>query len=127
MATLEDTLNQISPTFIGEDKITVQVAQTSLPLDVSKAIILQFTYGLTGTAGVVLPLILQVQPAFGDGTGYFTKTFNRSRPNQFTFRVNSAGQYLVLLREFSHNNWQGRLLIDVAGESFSQIQISERI
>ena len=71
--------------------------------------------------GVVLPLILQVQPAFGRGVGYFEKVFRKTRPNSFAFSVPSAGQYLVLLRECFHNRWQGRLLIQVEGEEFTQI------
>lgn len=116
-----DILDRISPTYIGEDKITLAVDQTSLPLSTATAITITFDYTQTGTTGVVLPLVLQVQPMFGDGTGYIRKVFNRTVPNRYTFRLTSAGQWLVVLKEYSHNQWQGRLIINVGGEQFSQI------
>ena len=112
---MSEVLDRISPTFIGSDAITIEVDQVSQPLLAERAIILNFNYDDTLPNGVRLPLILQIQPAFGDGTGYFRKIFSRSVPSSFAHTYPSAGQYLILLREFGHNNWQGRLLIEVGG------------
>lgn len=119
---MSTNLELISPPTIGSDQIVLSVDPVSRPLLESRVISINFDYSDTFPAFVVLPLILQVQPAFGRGVGYFTKVFRRVVPNSFAFTVPGAGRYLVLLRECGHNYWQGRLLIDVAGEEFSQIQ-----
>lgn len=119
---MSENLDLISPPTIGQDMIAITVDPVSLPLLVSRVITLNFDYAATFPAGVVLPLILQVQPAFGRGAGYFEKVFRRTRPNSFAFAVAGAGEYLVVLRECGHNYWQGRLLLEVEGEEFSQIQ-----
>lgn len=115
-------LDIISPTFIGTDTIVITVDPVSQPLLAGRTITLNFDYSDAEPGGVVLPLILQVQPAFGRGAGYFEKVFRKRALNSFAFTVASAGQYLVVLRECWHNSWQGRLLLEVAGEEFSQIQ-----
>lgn len=119
-------LDRVSPTFIGEDRITITVDPVSLPLLAFSIITLNFDYSQTAPVGVVLPLIMQVQPGFGRGAGYFEKVFRRQRPSQFAFSVDSAGRYLVLLKERGHNFWQGRLIFEVEGETFSQIQSSRQ-
>jgi hypothetical protein len=117
-------LDLISPTYIGQDKIGITIDPASLPVLSGGIITLAFDYSDALPEGVVLPLKLIVQPAFGDGTGYFEKTFRRSVPTSYAFTVLGAGRYLAVLKELGHNSWQGRLLIDVAGEKFSQIQSS---
>jgi len=117
-----DILNTISPTYIGQDKIGITVDAVSQPVMVSKIITLNFDYSETLPVGVVKPLKLHVQPAFGSGAGYQEFLFDLFVPNSFAFRVFAAGQYLVLLRELAHNQWQGRLLLDVKGDPFAQVQ-----
>ena len=119
---MSEILDLISPPTVGSDQIVISVDPVSLPLLAARVITLNFNYQTTFPAFVSLPMILQVQPAFGRGAGYFEKVFRRRVPNSFAFTVPGAGQYLVLLRECGHNFWQGRLLLDVAGEQFSQIQ-----
>jgi hypothetical protein len=40
-----------------------------------------------------------------------------------SFRPRGAGRYLVLLREQSHNRWQGRLEVEVTGEQFDDVEV----
>lgn len=121
---MNETLDAISPDTIGEDKIGIAVDASSLPLLVNRAITLHFDYSATFPEGVVRPLKLQVQPAFGDGTGYFEVEFHRNVPRSYAFTLRSAGKWLVLLREIGHNSWQGRAVLDVGGDPHTQTQIS---
>ncbi len=119
---MSENLDLVSPVDMGSDKIVVTVNNpTGEQLLVGTPITLDFDYSLTFPAFVKLPLILQVQPAFGRGVGYKETIFRDRVPNSFAFQVPGAGQYLAVLRECFHNRWQGRILIDVAGEEFSQI------
>ncbi len=120
------TIDLISPRTIGEDKIGITVDPISLPLLVGVPVTLNFDYSRTVPSGVVLPLILVVQPGFGRGAGYFTKVFRKKRPGSFAFSLPGAGQWLAVLRECGHNYWQGRIVLDMAGEQFSQIQSSRQ-
>jgi len=119
---MSEILDLISPATVGSDQIKISVDPASQPLLAANVVSLNFDYSDTWPAYVSLPLILQVQPAFGRGAGYFEKQFSRVVPSGFAFTVPGAGQYLVVLRECAHNYWQGRLLIEVGGEEFSQIQ-----
>lgn len=115
-------LDLVSPVDMGSDKITVTVNNPGGgALLVGTPITLDFDYSRTFPAFVKLPLILQVQPAFGRGVGYKEITFDKQVPNSFAFQVPGAGQYLAVLRECFHMRWQGRILLQVEGEEFSQI------
>lgn len=121
---MSELIDIISPDTIGEDKIGITVDPSSQPLLVGRTITLHFDYSAAQPMGVKRPLKLQVQPAFGSGVGYFELEFMRVIPRSYAFTLQSAGVWLVLLRETGHNFWQGRLLLDVGGDKFAQIQTS---
>lgn len=122
-----DNLDLVSPLNMGSDKIGVTVNNpTGEALLTNLPITLDFDYSDTLPAGVVLPLILQVQPSFGRGVGYKQFIFRDRAPNSFAFQLPGAGQYLAVMRECFHNRWLGRIILDVAGEEFSQIQSSRQ-
>ena len=123
---MADQLDIISPTNIGADKIVITVDPVSEPMLAQRVITLNFDYGATAPGGVVLPIILQVQPTFGRGAGYFEHVFRRQRPSSYAFTLPSAGLWLVVLRECFHNQWQGRIQLEVGGEEFSQILSSRQ-
>jgi len=118
---MSSILDTIAPVYIGRDMITITPDPSSV-LIVGGVITLNFDYSATKPNGVVKPLKLHIQPAFGNGAEYREELFDIFVPDQFAFQVRSAGQYLVLLRELAHNQWQGRLLIDVAGDPFAFIR-----
>jgi len=119
---MTQTIDSISPTFIGADMIDITIDDVSKPLTVGKVITLNFDYARTLPGGVTRPLKLVIQPAFGSGAGYVEETFDTFIPSSFAFRVQGAGQYLVILREVYHNQWQGRVLLDVAGDQFQEVR-----
>lgn len=119
---MSELLDLISPVDMGSDKIVLSVDNLNDgALLVSRPITLLFDYSLAAPNGVVLPLVLQVQPAFGSGVGYVEKVFRRFAPESYAFTVPSAGIYLAVLRECYHQRWQGRILFEVEGDEFSQI------
>jgi hypothetical protein len=112
----------ISPVTIGSDKITLTVDDGSLPLQTFKPITVNIDYTPAGTDGINVPLELVIQPESGDGgagNGYFRDVYYRAAPDTITFTPSKANKYFILLKEMFHNRWQGRLIVDVAGDKFS--------
>jgi hypothetical protein len=123
---MTEIIDTISPVYIGEDKFTLTIDEASKPLLSYKPLSINIDYSEADPEGVVLPIIIVVQPAFGDGTGYIKKTFSRSAPSTFSFFASAgAGDYLILVREYGHNQWQGRLVITVGGDDIASL-ITER-
>jgi len=123
-------LDIMSPTYIGEKKLTVEVDPAS-ELLTNRPITINFGYDNAIVSNfnhsVNLPLQLIVQPGFGEGgtgNGFISKTFRQSRPSSYTFSVPSSGNYLVTLREMYHNRWFGSLTISVTGDEFSRLVTS---
>jgi hypothetical protein len=115
------TVDEISPSTIGEDKITLTVDDDSAT-ETFKPLIVNIDYSATEPEGVMVPLEMIVQPGFGTGTGFKREIFRNRPPRSFTFVPTEAGVYLLRLKELYHNRWQGRLLVTVAGEEFSQLE-----
>ncbi len=111
-------LDEISPLFIGEDRIKLSI-DPALTILSDRAVTVDLDYTDAGGIGAVVPpIILTAQPAFGDGTGYVEKIFRGNPPTTFTFRPRGAGEWLIVAKESAHNLWQGRLIIQVEGEEF---------
>lgn len=114
----------LSPEFLGAERITI-TPDPNTSFNSLQPITVLFNYDLAEPEGIVLPLQLIVQPTIGpggDGSGYTEHLFDEIRPSSYTFRVPGAGQHLIVLREYYHNRWFGRLLIDVQGDEFSQVE-----
>ena len=115
----------ISPVYVGEDKISITVAEESKPLLALRPITVNIDYSGAGTDGITLPLRFIVQPGFGEGGpagGYIEKIFRRDKPTSYTFTPIGAGDYLILIKETGHNRWQGRLVVTVGGDQFSTVE-----
>jgi len=112
-------IDTVSPLEVGEDRIVITLDPTTLAIEGTPIAVLFDYTDADEDGGVVLPLLVSVQPAFGNGEGFQQKTFRLTRPRQFTFLVDKAGQYLITIRESAHNKWQGRLLLDVDGNRFT--------
>lgn len=126
---MSETLDRVSPAFVGEDRITIHVEEESYlagSLVALRPITLTFNYSEAEPEGLILPLEIQVQPKFGDGTGYICRVYRRTFPTSFTFKPPLAGGYLILIRELFHNQWQGRTTLDVQGDPFGDVQIALR-
>lgn len=122
-------IDTVSPNYLGEARIGVSVNSACEPLMTFKRVIMDFEYGDASPEGVVLPLELIVQPAFGGGgvaNGYRRVVYRKTAPESASFTVPSAGDYLILLREMAHNQWHGKLVITVGGDPVSTGSLRER-
>lgn len=110
-------IDELSPAYIGEDKIGLSLDVSTTPALAMKAVQVNVDY-TDAEGGVALPLDMIVQGPTEDG--YIERTFRRFRPNTLSFVPATAGEHLVLLREQAHNRWVGRLRVTVQGDSFSK-------
>jgi hypothetical protein len=123
------TIDTLSPTFAGEDRIGLALAPDSEPLLPWIPVTVDVTYEDADPEGIALPLVFTVQPMGekgGAAQGYKRDTLRITAPTALTFTVPAAGQYLVTLKEWMHNRWQGRLVITVEGDSFGDDIVRER-
>lgn len=126
---MSETQDRVSPAFVGEDKIKIIIDEDSFragQLVANHTITARFDYSDADPEGVELPITVELQPGFGDGTAYRRVVFSRFVPTTFAFKVTGAGKYFILIRERFHNNWQGRIDIEVEGDPFNDFQISQR-
>lgn len=123
-------IDLVSPITLGSKLLKIEVDESSQPLLNNHPIKVNFNYDdADDVGGVILPLILTIQAAefLGEAGGYRRKFFKRSTPASYTFTVPSSGEYLVTLREFAHNRYQGRLQITVGGDQVPTRSARERL
>ena len=122
-------IDLVSPITLGAKLLKIEVDESSEPLLNYQPIKVNFNYDdADAVGGIILPLILTIQAAefLGEDGGYRRKFFKRSAPSSYIFTVPSAGEYLVTLREFAHNRYQGRLQITVGGDQVPVRSARER-
>lgn len=105
-------LDELSPLYLGEDRIVLSLMSGLTPR-AFRSIIIDVDYAAADPQGVVLPLKLIVQgPSSGS---YQTRIFSRVAPARLAFMPREGGSHLVVLREVAHNRWFGRLRFTVDG------------
>jgi len=122
------TIDKISPFDLGEDKFDLELNSSSQTL-AGLPVWIDIGYTQVPQSGLVFPLELIVQPAFGDGGvegGYIREKYTRTAPSSYMFIPPSAGRYLIVLKELFHNRWQGRLVVTVSGDEFSRVDTLAR-
>ncbi len=112
-------IDQLSPAYIGEDKITLELDPSTSSPRVFQSVQVNVDYSPADPSGVVLPLELIVQGP--TKASFIEKVFRKFAPENISFKPIAAGEHLILLREVAHNRWVGRLRIQVSGDSFEQV------
>ena len=107
------SLDEICPPYVGEARLVLQLQSTGTVRAFEHASIL-VDYSATAPEGVVLPLELLIQGP--SPQSYARRVFLRSRPTALIFTPREGGAHLLTLREFAHNRWWGRLVVDVQGQ-----------
>lgn len=105
-------LDEISPLYLGEDRIDLAVAVGS-ELRAYRSVVLTVDYERAEPEGVMLPLEMIVQgPSQGS---YQRRVFSRLAPGALAFMAREGGSHLIILREVAHNRWFGRLVVSLTG------------
>lgn len=108
------TVDDIAPSYLREERIDLTLAVGQPEPRAFFAILCDVGTLRTKPAGLVLPLILEVQ---GPSAASYERTeYHHAVPGQIVFVPREGGRHLVTLREAAHNRWFGSLRVDVAGE-----------
>lgn len=111
---MSSLLDEISPRYMGEDRIRLTLAETNQLLQVFTPIRIAVDLSRCLPQGVVLPLEFTVSPPSG-ATGSRT-VYRRFAPSTLVFTPREGGSHLVRLAELDHNRWWGALVLDITGD-----------
>lgn len=113
------TLDELCPSYVGEDRITLALSEDTLNPRAFSAVDVTIDYDdADADGGVVLPL--EVTVTAPSPSGFVKHTYRSNRPTLYTFKPREGGKHLVRVREIGHNRWFGALVIDVAGDKLRQ-------
>lgn len=109
---------EISPRYLGEDRIRLSLAQNSTNPRAHDVVEVDVDYSAVGESGVAVPLELTIT---GPSAASFQRRyFRRVAPSSVSFVPIEGGTHLLRIREVGHNRWVGLLTIDVAGTVLSE-------
>jgi hypothetical protein len=115
-------IDEISPPYIGEDKLVLTLADPSLHLLAFQPFQVNIDYSATMPEGTALPMELVLQGPKAEQ--HKRRLFRRARPSSVILVPENRGRHFILFRELGHNRWQGRLEVDVEGDD---LQSEDRI
>ena len=107
------TIDELAPRYVREKKLDLQLEPGGESPQAFVPVVVLVSYDRTLPAGIMLPLIFQVQGP--SSSSYRQRVFSRFAPAQVIFTPREGGRHLVVLREAAHNRWWGSLAIEVAG------------
>ena len=109
MSTSQD---ELCPPDFGEDRLDLSLL-TSGKVRAFIQLSIAVNYARALPEGTTLPLEMIVQGP--SPQSYVRRVYSRSRPTVLLFSPKEGGSHLVVLREFAHNKWWGRIVIPVEG------------
>jgi hypothetical protein len=107
-------LDDICPSYVGEDRLRLTLADPNDPLIAFRAVLIDVDYSRALPEGVMLPLEMSVT-APTEANSKIT-LFRRFAPRQLAFTPREGGSFLIRLGELYHNKWWGSLVLDIAGD-----------
>jgi hypothetical protein len=119
---LPNIIDELSPTYVGEKRFVLALAEDSLSPRALTPINIEVDYSACEPEGVMFPLELTiVVPTEQD---FRRVLYNRSAPSTISFQPREGGRHVVRLGEVGHNRWFGYIEIDVAGESATSTPVT---
>jgi hypothetical protein len=109
---MSQSLDEICPPYYGEDRLDLSLTTQGRVRAFTQTSI-AVSYARTLPEGVLLPLEMIVQGP--SAQSYVRRVYSRSRPTTLFFTPKEGGSHLILLREFAHNRWWGRVAVTVDG------------
>jgi|WetSurMetagenome_2_1015567.scaffolds.fasta_scaffold527307_1 hypothetical protein len=110
------SVDEICPSYYGEDRLSLSLVTTG-KLQAFSPVLVSVDYSSASPEGVSLPLEMIVQGP--SPQSYIRRVFS-SAPTSIAFTPKEGGSHLVMLREYAHNRWWGRLVLDIDGPSLEQ-------
>jgi hypothetical protein len=106
-------LDDLSPRYLGEDRIGLKLAAGQNPI-AGRAVSILIDYTALAPYQAELPLEMVVQASAPES--YQRRVFSRLRPTALMIVPREGGTHSVVLREIGHNRWWGKLRVSMQGE-----------
>ncbi len=107
-------LDDISPSYYGEDRIRVTLSNPDQLLQAFTPVLITVDVSRCLPEGIVLPLEFTVTTP--DNELAVRTVFSRFTPSDLVFVPKQGGSFLVRVAEQFHNLWWGRLVLEIAGD-----------
>jgi hypothetical protein len=107
-------LDEISPRYYGEDRLTLTLADPDQALRAFVPIVVSVDVSRALPEGLVLPLEFTVTGP--DNVRIARTLYRRFVPIELAFVPIGGGSHLVRLVELYHNLYWGKLVLDIAGD-----------
>jgi hypothetical protein len=109
----ETTLDELSPVYVRDKRLDLAL-EPGAKAAAGRPLLVTVSYARALPAGVMLPLVLEVQGP--SAASYLRREYTRAAPSAVIFTPQEGGQFTVTLREAAHNRWFGTLNLTVEGE-----------
>lgn len=107
-------LDDISPSYYGADRLRLTLTDPNQLLQSFRPVLVSIDYSKTLPEGTMLPLEFTVT---GPHNALLVRTvFRRFRPSSLAFTPREGGTHLVRLAEQFHNQWFGKLVLEITGD-----------
>lgn len=107
-------LDEISPRYVGEDRLRLQLTTPNQLLRAFEPILITVDYSRALPEGITLPLEFTVTAP--SEANSLRQVFSRFTPQQVAFTPREGGSHLVRLSELYHNQWWGKVVLEIAGD-----------
>lgn len=107
-------VDDISPSYYGEDRLRLTLADPNQLLQAFRHIIIAVDYAGALPEGILLPLEFTVTAP--SGVNSRRTVFRRFAPPELAFSPREGGSHLLRLAEQFHNRWVGLLVLEIEGD-----------
>lgn len=107
-------IDEISPVYYGEDRLRLQLVSSDQALRAFEPVLITVDYSRALPEGIRLPLEYAVTAP--SGVNSTRKLYRRDAPLELVFIPREGGSHLVRLSELYHNQWWGKLVLEIAGD-----------
>jgi hypothetical protein len=107
-------IDEISPIYYGEDRLSLSLSTPNQVLRAFEPILITVDYARALPEGVSLPLEFTVSAP--SEVNALRKVFRRFKPLELAFTPREGGSHLVRFGEPYHNQWWGKLVLEIAGD-----------
>lgn len=107
-------IDDISPSYYGQDRIKLTLSDPNQLLQAFTAVLIDVDLSRCLPEGIVRPLEFTVTAP--SAANNVRSVFRSLTPAQLAFTPREGGSHLIRLAEQFHNHWFGMLVLEISGD-----------
>lgn len=111
---MAEFIDEISPRYYGEDRLSLTLTSPNPVLRAFHPVLVTVNYSAALPEGIVLPLEFTVTAPSEVNSS--RRIYRRFAPGELAFTPLEGGSHLIRLAEMWHNQWWGRLVLEIEGD-----------